>query len=84
MNTAITDVAQNGRKQTGGIAEVNRAIREIGGITQKNAMQAEQASSSASELMGQVDALERLVAVFKVDVADEQEQEHDTTGQHAA
>ncbi|MEM0944964.1 MAG: methyl-accepting chemotaxis protein, partial [Pseudomonadota bacterium] len=63
---AIVDVAENGRNQSQRIEEVASVVREIDSVIQKNAEQAEQASSHASDLLGQVSGLEKMVSAFKV------------------
>jgi methyl-accepting chemotaxis protein len=54
-------------EQSTGIAEVNRAIVEMEGMTQQNTALVEQASAAAQEMHGQAGGLAGVVGLFKLD-----------------
>ena len=74
--TAVTQVADIMREitaaseaQSADIEEVNRAIAQMDEMTQQNAALVEQAAAAAQSMQDQATALEKAVAVFKMDAA---------------
>ncbi|RAU36977.1 methyl-accepting chemotaxis protein [Enterobacter sp. ECC-175] len=60
-------------EQSAGINQISQAVNEMDLVTQQNAAMVEEAALAASELESQSDALETLVAQFRLDNARAQE-----------
>ncbi len=66
--TAIMDeIATSSREQASGIGQVNEAIVQMDGVTQKNAALVEESAAAAGEMHEQAGALAELVALFRLD-----------------
>ncbi len=63
----ISEIAAASREQTTGIEQVNKAVTQMDQVTQSNAAQTEELSSTAQGLAGQSEQLQRLVAQFRLD-----------------
>ena len=63
----IAEMAAATGEQSSGIDQVNRAVGQMDTITQANAAQTEELSSTAQSLAGQARQLHDLVGTFKVD-----------------
>ena len=53
-------------EQAGGVNQVSQAMTRVDSVTQRNASAAEELASTAEEMSAQAQALEQLVAFFKV------------------
>jgi hypothetical protein len=63
----IAEIAAASHEQTSGIDQVNRAVTQMDQVTQANAGQTEELSSTAQALATQAGQLQTLVARFKLD-----------------
>ncbi|HAV35749.1 MAG TPA: hypothetical protein DCX52_05210 [Massilia sp.] len=66
VNSIIGDITAASVAQEAGIGQVNRAIAEMDGVTQKNAALVEEAAAAAESMRQQADRLSEVVGVFKV------------------
>ncbi|MDR3470320.1 MAG: methyl-accepting chemotaxis protein [Devosia sp.] len=67
-NSALVDsIAQASRAQSGTIAEVSTAVRQIDEMTQHNAALVEQTNAAIEQTEGQAAELDRIVEVFILD-----------------
>jgi methyl-accepting chemotaxis protein len=66
----VTEIAAAGREQASGIDQVNRAVTLMDQLTQSNAAQTEELSSTAQALAVQAEQLQALVARFVLERAD--------------
>jgi methyl-accepting chemotaxis protein len=62
----VQEVASASREQSAGVAQINQALAQVEQVTQRNASAAEELSSTAEEMASQADALDQLMAFFKV------------------
>ena len=62
----IAEIAAASQEQTTGIDQVNRAVAQMDQVTQSNAAQTEELSSTAQALAGQAGELQALVGRFKL------------------
>jgi methyl-accepting chemotaxis protein-1 (serine sensor receptor) len=62
----IAEIAAASQEQTTGIDQVNRAVAQMDEVTQANAAQTEELSSTAEALAGQAAELQALVGRFKL------------------
>jgi methyl-accepting chemotaxis protein len=62
----MQEVAAASREQSTGVAQINRAMGQVDQITQRNASSSEELSSTAEEMASQAEALQQLVAFFRV------------------
>ncbi len=62
----VEEVARGSAEQTAGVAQVSSAMAIVDQVTQRNAAAAEELSSTAEELAAQAEALQGLVAYFRV------------------
>jgi methyl-accepting chemotaxis protein len=80
----VARIADSSREQSQGIEQVNRAITQMDEMTQQNAALVEEAAASSQSIVEQVQALNAMVARYRVGgartVADDQESE----AQHVA
>jgi aerotaxis receptor len=67
VSTLITEIHNGTQEQLMGISQVNEAIAQMDGITQKNAAMVEELASSATSLEAQAATVARSVQIFKVD-----------------
>jgi methyl-accepting chemotaxis protein len=65
----IAEISSASAEQGAGIAQVNVAVGEMDTVTQRNAALVEEAAAAAQSLRDQSQALNQLVAVFKVEDA---------------
>jgi methyl-accepting chemotaxis protein len=63
----LQEVAAASNEQAQGVAQINRAMSQLDGMTQRNAAAAEELSTTAEEMNGQADALQDAIAFFHVD-----------------
>lgn len=64
----VSEISAAGAEQVSGIEQVNRAITQMDTITQSNAAQVEELSSTSQSLASQAETLQKMVARFKVDM----------------
>ena len=62
----IAEIAAASQEQSTGIDQVNRAVTEMDQVTQANAAQTEELSSTSQSLAGQAEQLQALVGRFKL------------------
>jgi methyl-accepting chemotaxis protein len=62
----VARIADSSREQSQGIEQVNRAVTQMDEMTQQNAALVEEASASSQSIVEQVQALNSLVARYKV------------------
>jgi methyl-accepting chemotaxis protein len=62
----VQEVAAASREQAAGVTQVNKAITQVDQVTQRNASAAEELSSTAEEMASQTEALQQLMAFFRV------------------
>ena len=60
------EILSASQEQTEGIAQINRAIMEMDGVTQQNAALVEQAAAAAGSMQEQAATLAKVVSVFKL------------------
>ena len=63
----MNDIAEGAAAQVQELAEVTESMRQIGGLTQRTAANAEQSASAAAELSAQAREMHDLAAQFTVD-----------------
>jgi len=63
------EISSASEEQSSGIAEVNRALSEMDGVTQHNAALVEEAAAAAGSLEEQARRLTEVVAVFRINPA---------------
>jgi methyl-accepting chemotaxis protein len=62
----VQEVSAASQEQSGGVAQVSKAMGTVDQVTQRNAAGAEELSSTAEEMATQAEALQQLVAFFQV------------------
>ncbi len=62
----VQEVSASSREQSSGVAQINKAMSAVDTVTQRNASSAEELSSTAEELAAQSEALQQLMAFFRV------------------
>jgi methyl-accepting chemotaxis protein len=62
----VQQVSAASNDQATGIAEVNEAMKQVDGVTGRNALAAEDLAATAQEMAAQADALHNLVQFFRV------------------
>ena len=62
----VQEVSASSREQSSGVAQINKAMASVDTVTQRNASSAEELSSTAEELAAQSEALQQLMAFFRV------------------
>jgi methyl-accepting chemotaxis protein len=87
VNDIIGRISVASTEQADGIAEVNKAVGQMDGMTQQNAALVEQAAAAAESLHEQTVNLSKAVSIFKLAdgapaVAIDEEEETDTEGFH--
>ena len=63
----VVHISSASAEQANGIDEMSAAVARIDEMTQQNSALAEQSAASATELMSQIDRLNRLVSAFRID-----------------
>jgi methyl-accepting chemotaxis protein len=63
----VQEVAATSREQATGVSQINRAVTQVDEVTQRNAAAAEELASTADTLAGQAEALQQMMAFFKVE-----------------
>lgn len=63
----LQEVAAASNEQAQGVAQINRAMSQLDGMTQRNAAAAEELSTTAEEMNGQAEALQDAIAFFHVE-----------------
>lgn len=66
VNGLIEKIAQATQEQTQGIGQVNTAVSQLDGVTQKSAASAEESASAAEELNSQAEEMRAMVAQFQL------------------
>ncbi len=61
MDTLVGEITSSSNEQSGGLSQVNDAVRQLDGITQANAATAEEAASAVAVLNGRGDELVQVV-----------------------
>jgi methyl-accepting chemotaxis protein len=62
----VQEVSAASREQASGVSQMNKAMGQVDQVTQRNASAAEELSSTAEEMAAQAEALQQLVATFKL------------------
>jgi methyl-accepting chemotaxis protein len=62
----VQDVAAASQEQSSGVVQINKAMGAVDQVTQRNASASEELASTAEEMATQAEALQALVAFFKV------------------
>ncbi len=62
----VQEVAASSAEQSTGVTQINKAMASVDTVTQRNASSAEELSSTAEELAAQSEALQQLMAFFRV------------------
>jgi len=62
----VQEVTASSREQSSGVTQINQAMTAVDTVTQRNAASAEELSSTAEELAAQSEALQQLMAFFRV------------------
>ena len=62
----VQEVAAASREQSIGVTQINQALAQVDQVTQRNASSAEELSSTAEEMAAQAEALDSLIAFFKL------------------
>jgi methyl-accepting chemotaxis protein len=62
----VQEVSASSREQSSGVAQINKAMSAVDTVTQRNASSAEELSSTAEELAAQSEALQQLMAFFRL------------------
>ncbi|MCE5267947.1 MAG: methyl-accepting chemotaxis protein, partial [Planctomycetaceae bacterium] len=80
VNDLVAQIASASGDQTSGIEQINRAMGQMGTVTQQNAANAEESAAAAEELNGQVEELNRAVKQLRglveaIDVTNEVRQD---------
>jgi len=67
-NTAevISEISSSSQEQASGIDQVNRAVMQMDGVTQTNAAQVEELSSTSQSLSAEAERLKNLVSYFRL------------------
>jgi methyl-accepting chemotaxis protein len=63
----LQEVAAASNEQAQGVAQINRAMSQLDGMTQRNAAAAEELSTTAEEMNSQAETLQDAIAFFQVD-----------------
>jgi methyl-accepting chemotaxis protein len=74
-NDIVAEIAAAAREQVAAIDQVNKAVAQVGQVTQHNAANSEESSSAAAELSGEAEKLAAMVSTFEL--------EHDTAAPRA-
>ena len=67
VSATVTEISSAAAEQAHGIAEMSQTVAHMDETTQANSALAEQSATSAGELMGEIAALEDLVAFFRTE-----------------
>jgi methyl-accepting chemotaxis protein len=68
VHGSVTEISTAMSEQSSGITEVNQAVQQIGQLTVQNTQISENAAASAQDLLGQAEALARVVASLSLEV----------------
>ena len=71
----VQEIAAASVEQSGGLGQVNSAMNQMSQITQQNAAASEQLAATSEEMSGQARHLQQLMAFFKVEADDQQDDE---------
>ncbi len=66
VSDVISSIADASREQSAGIDQVNKAVMQMDQVTQQNASLVEETAAAAKSLEEQAQALENMIAFFKV------------------
>jgi len=67
VNDIVAEIAAASKEQSTGVDQVNRAVAQMEQVTQSNAAQTEEISSTAEALAAQAGELQALIARFRID-----------------
>ena len=67
--SAVSGISAGSSEQANGIEEMSQTLAMMDATTQQNAALAEESAASAAALSNQVQALDRLIATFRVDLS---------------
>jgi methyl-accepting chemotaxis protein len=62
----VQEVTAASTEQSSGVTQINRAMSQVDGVTQRNASSAEELSSTAEELAAQSEQLQQLMTFFQI------------------
>ncbi|MCC6650315.1 MAG: MCP four helix bundle domain-containing protein [Candidatus Eisenbacteria bacterium] len=80
----VGEIAASSREQSTGIEQVNTAVTQMDGVTQANASQTEEMSSTAESLSDQAQQLMNVVRRFKLDSSGSTSAATPSAGSHTA
>lgn len=63
----VQQVASTSHEQAQGVDQIDRAMRQVDQVTQRNAAAAEELASTATEMASQAEGLNELIAVFRLE-----------------
>jgi methyl-accepting chemotaxis protein len=66
----VQEVTATSAEQASGVAQINKAMAQVDHVTQRNAAAAEELSSTSEEMSSQAEALQALMAFFKLSGGD--------------
>ncbi len=69
LSTLVSDISSAASQQSQGLAQVNIAVGEMDGVTQRNAAMVEQSTAAARSLATEADALSAEIARFTLGVS---------------
>jgi len=66
INALVSTIASAAAQQATGLHQINTAVAEMDGVTQQNAAMVQEATAAARSLAGEVDAMLRQIARFRL------------------
>ena len=70
INGVVADIAASAHEQASSLQEVNKAVAELGHVTQQNAAMSEQATAASQSLAQESGVLSGLIRAFRVGAQD--------------
>jgi methyl-accepting chemotaxis protein len=64
INTVVTEIAASAQEQATGLQQVNTAVNQMDQVTQQNAAMVEEATAASHALVGESEALAKLISRF--------------------
>ncbi len=78
----VQEVAAASQEQSGGVAQINKAMANVDQVTQRNAAASEELASTAEEMNAQAGSLQQLMAIFRL-AGDHDQARQQTSALHA-
>ena len=66
INGSVTEIAASAQEQATGLQQVNTAVNQMDQVTQQNAAMVEQATAASHALVGESEALSKLISRFEL------------------